>query len=154
MTQRPHGVRFCMFSLSAGQQRPWPHIIFLLGVEECHREMIHEKKLSTFCLERSGKNLVGKKSQTCTQKTHRTKFISLALGIYIHYFSHLTGKGVKIGPQSSCWAVNKILIMHQSGAVIVANICFTFLNLQGTFPIYLTFMLALNIGIVLLQTFT
>ena len=60
MTQRPHAVRFCMFCLSTGQQRPWPHIIFLPGVEECHRKMIHEKKLSSFCLERSGKNLVEK----------------------------------------------------------------------------------------------
>lgn len=60
MTQRPRGVQFCMFSLSAGQQRPWPHIIFLPGVEQSHRKMIHEKKLSSFCLQLNGKNLVEK----------------------------------------------------------------------------------------------
>lgn len=58
-----------MFYLSAGQQRPWPHIIFLPGVEESHRKMIHEKKLSSFCLERSGKNLVEKIPDMHTKDT-------------------------------------------------------------------------------------
>lgn len=81
--QTPQGIQACMFFLSTGQPKLWPHIILLLVWNSAIERWFMRRNCQVFSWNWMEKKFfIGgkKRPQTCTQKTHRMKFLSLAWG--------------------------------------------------------------------------